>query len=223
VQAGIARSFAEKLRAALAWAFYEKTGDPAALERALRHHRASEEAWQGLAGAGSVYVKDLTFGRDRYLRGHWADRLDAMRADRAEMQKARPAVIPPTSIGDGTGPAAALLAAMSAKPAPPPPCRHSPVTSFRRGAPLAIELGAEGLAGVRLRYRHVNQAEEYRTLEMSSEGGRYRAAVPGEYTDSRYPLVYFFELRDAGGQAWLYPGLGADLAGQPYFIVRSGA
>ena len=41
-----------------------------------------------------------------------------------------------------------------------------------------------------------------------------------QYTDSPYPLQYYFELRDARGHAWLYPGFRADLCNQPYFVVR---
>ena len=50
--------------------------------------------------------------------------------------------------------------------------------------------------------------------------GRFRAEIPGQYTDSPYPMLYYFELRDAHGAAWIYPGFNADLANQPYFVVR---
>lgn len=222
VQAGIARYFAEKFRAAAAYALYERTGDGAALERALKHHAAAQDAWQAIAARTSgVYVKDLTFGRDRYLRGHWADRLPAMETDRADMQKARPAVVPAAGGGDGSSGAATFLAALSAAPTPRPRCQHTPPSRFTRGAPLPVELSAEGLASARLRYRHVNQAEEYRSAEMSPDGSRFRSQIPGDYTDSRYPLLYFFEVRDAGGRTSLFPGLEPELSNQPYFIVRS--
>jgi hypothetical protein len=73
---------------------------------------------------------------------------------------------------------------------------------------------------VLLHYRHVNQAEEYRVESMSLQGGRCRAAIPGDYTASKYPLIYFFELREKDGRAWLYPGFAEDLSNQPYFTVR---
>jgi hypothetical protein len=222
VQAGIARYFAEKFRAATAYVFYERTGDGAALERALKHHVAAQDAWQAIAAQTTgVYVKDLTFGRDRYLRGHWADRLPAMEVDRADMQKAKPAVVPAGGGGAGSGGATALLAALSAPPAPRPRCQHTPPSRFRPGEPLPVELGADGVASVRLRYRHVNQSEKYQTAEMSADGRRFRSQIPGDYTNSRYPLLYFFELRDASGRAGLYPGFEADLSNQPYFVVRS--
>jgi hypothetical protein len=76
-------------------------------------------------------------------------------------------------------------------------------------------------ASVRLRYRRVNQAEPYRMAEMEPWGGDgFQATIPGDYTNSPYPLQYHFELFRADGRAWLYPGFHADLANQPYFVVR---
>ncbi len=36
---------------------------------------------------------------------------------------------------------------------------------------------------------------------------------------SPFPLQYYFELRRAGSAA-IFPGLNADLANQPYFVLR---
>jgi hypothetical protein len=218
-QAGIGRFFAEKLRAAVAFALYERTSDRAALDRALRHYAAARDAWKAVVSATTgVYVKDLTFGRDSYLRGHWADRLAAIEADLAEMQKA----VPPATDGGGTRSAATLLAALSTDPqSGRPRANHVPPRSFRRGQPLALRVEG-GVTGVRLRYRHANQAETYRSADMSATGDGHRAEIPGDYTDSPYPLVYFFEIRD-GRRAWLHPGFAADLSNQPYYVVRAGA
>ncbi len=57
---------------------------------------------------------------------------------------------------------------------------------------------------------------------MQAQGGRYRSAIPAGYTTSPYPLEYFFTLHDGPGTAWLYPGFEANLANQPYFVVRQG-
>jgi hypothetical protein len=48
----------------------------------------------------------------------------------------------------------------------------------------------------------------------------YRAAIPADYTQSPYPLQYYFEVFEAGGAA-LYPGFSPDLSNQPYFVVSS--
>ena len=55
---------------------------------------------------------------------------------------------------------------------------------------------------------------------MPVQGNRGTATIPGEYTNSPYPLEYYFELHNGAGQAWLYPGFDATLANQPYFVVR---
>jgi hypothetical protein len=69
-------------------------------------------------------------------------------------------------------------------------------------------------------YRHVNQAETYEAVPMARDGDDLTAEIPGRDTDSPYPLQYYFELRRDAKTAWLYPGFDADLANQPYFVVR---
>jgi hypothetical protein len=49
-------------------------------------------------------------------------------------------------------------------------------------------------------------------VEMGGDG-RLTATVPGDYTDSPYPLAYFFTMRHAGGDA-CRAGTGRD-AGEP--------
>src|SRR5207253_2892842 len=48
---------------------------------------------------------------------------------------------------------------------------------------------------------------------------RRRAEVPAEYTDSAYPLQYYFEARSGAGVT-LWPGFKSDFLGQPYFVVQ---
>ena len=79
---------------------------------------------------------------------------------------------------------------------------------------------ATALSGVQLRYRHVNQAEAWESVEMAHRGDAWQAAIPGGYTDSPYPLQYHFVLRQGPGSASLFPGLGPELVREPYFVVR---
>jgi len=76
---------------------------------------------------------------------------------------------------------------------------------------------------VRLHHRHVNQAERYQVAEMERQGGSWRTAIPAAYTDSPFPLQYYFELREGSGKAALYPGFTPDLTNVPYFVVRQPA
>ncbi len=105
------------------------------------------------------------------------------------------------------------------------PCRHQPAPNFNAGQPLEIELairrGSKPLF-VRLYYRHVTQAERYKSADMLLSGERYRIAIPGSYTDSAYPLEYYFEVQHGRDSASLYPGFQPELNNQPYFVVRPG-
>lgn len=96
---------------------------------------------------------------------------------------------------------------------------------FEAGQPLQVETyvetpgGFEGIT-VRLIYRHVNQEEYFQVQEMPSKLNRYDADIPRSYTKSPHALQYFFELRTGDGLAWLFPGLGAHLSKQPYFVAQ---
>jgi hypothetical protein len=55
---------------------------------------------------------------------------------------------------------------------------------------------------------------------MQLAGESYRATIPADYTNSQYPLQYYFEVKEKPDKAWLYPGFGENLTNQPYFVVR---
>jgi hypothetical protein len=74
-------------------------------------------------------------------------------------------------------------------------------------------------SAVRLYYRHVNQAERWVSADMQSGHEGYRAAIPGDYTQSAYPLQYYFELQRGMDAAWLYPAFNATLSNQPYYAI----
>jgi hypothetical protein len=72
---------------------------------------------------------------------------------------------------------------------------------------------------VHLFYRHVNQAERWLSVEMTREDDVYTYAIPGDYTNSIYPLQYYFDLRHENALAWLYPAFNSTLSNQPYYAV----
>ncbi|HEY3129487.1 MAG TPA: hypothetical protein VGL91_08515, partial [Acidobacteriota bacterium] len=236
-QAALGRFFAEKFRAAVEFAFFEGSRDRRALDRAVQHYRAARAAWQHLSVfTQDAYTKDLAFGRERRLRGHWSDRLAAIDEDLADMEKLLRESVNPAesgtaegSISRATDPQAGdSVGAYGRAPLRSnvrnlQKVRHTPAQSFQRGAALSIELNAGelDLIGVRLNYRHANQAEAYRVADMTRKGATYHHAIPAEYTDSPYPLIYFFQLRDRNGHAWLHPGFNSTLSNQPYYAIRS--
>ncbi|MCX6872457.1 MAG: twin-arginine translocation signal domain-containing protein [Verrucomicrobia bacterium] len=227
IQSGTGRFFAQKLRAGLAYALYQRLNDRTMLEQAVNYYRAARDNWKKIVQtATGVYQPDLTYGPERHLRGNWADRLPVIEKDLAAMEKLEPPAAVAMAEGDGRPSGTALLAAAlasAAAPAPHPRCEHLPSISFRPGEPVAVEVAIEAgfnVTRARLHYRHVNQGEEHHVVDMAAQGNRYQHAIPGDYTKSPYALMYYFELHDGNGQAWLEPGLNADLANQPYFLVR---
>jgi len=217
IQAGLGQFFAAKFRAGVLYAIHERTGDRAALEQALKFYRAARAAWAGLADqAKGVYVPDITFGELSWLRGHWLDRLPAIDADIALLEKRLP--VSAVSADPKVKPAIAEAAGRPQRPSAA--IRHRVPRNFQRKQPLTLEFTGPSLASALLHYRHVNQAERWRSAVMDRKGPAHVATIPAEYTDSPYPLQYYFELKAAPGGAWLYPGFPADLAGQPYFVVR---
>jgi hypothetical protein len=159
-------------------------------------------------GARDVYVADVTVGEHRWLRGHWLDRLPAIDEDIAAMEKRLAGAA-------ANGKAAALVAEALGRPQRPSlPVRHTPPPRFEPRQPLALKAACDA-PGV-LFYRHVNQAERWKSTPL--ENGA--ASIPADYTDSPYPLQYYFEFRTAPDNAFLYPGLGPDLTNQPYFVLR---
>ena len=108
-------------------------------------------------------------------------------------------------------------------------CTHMPPASFHPGQPLPLSLliGAVPAqiapSSVRLYYRHVNQAERWQSMEMRLDHDKYSAAIPGDYTNSAYPLQYYFELQRGKDSAWLYPAFNSVLSNQPYYAISKRA
>ena len=219
IQAGLGRFFAAKFRSGVLYRIYEKTGDRDALQESLKKYREARTAWAEIVKVSKpVYKPDITVGEHVQLRGHWADRLAAIDTDIALVAKQLD-----SSRKREDSPVAAIHAALARPKRSPVACTHTPPMSFRPGQPIDIGLSVAKSGtplSARLYYRRVNHAERYQTAEMEATGGRHRATIPGAYTDSPYPLAYYFEFKQGTESAWLFPGFGSDLANQPYYVIR---
>ncbi len=223
IQAGLGRFFGAKFRSGVLYRIHEQSGDRTALDESVKQYRAARAAWAELAGrAKGVYVPDITVGEHPWLRGHWLDRLPAMDEDIAAMAKR----LEETKVGAPPSERVrlAIKEALGRPSRRSVSCRHTRPARFRPGQPLSVELAlekdAQSPASIRLHYRRVNQAELWQAEEMEKRGGTYRAAIPGTYTASPFPLQYYFELRESSDAASLWPGFDANLSNQPYFVVR---
>ncbi|MBV8839901.1 MAG: hypothetical protein JO000_25475 [Alphaproteobacteria bacterium] len=230
ITAAIGRFFAAKFRSAVLWRVFERNGDRNAAIAALTAYRLARDAFAEAADAGKVYVDDVSYGPEPWLRGHWRDRLPAIDADiedmraQAEKGSATLAALP-------AGRRATLVSDVLNPPARwQPTCEHAPAIQFEPGKPLTLSLAVMKTGDatpaaqpqVRLHYRHVNQAEAWQEADMAWRGESCHGAIAPAYTSSPYPLQYYFEL-ELGDRRALWPGLAADLSNQPYFVARRSA
>jgi hypothetical protein len=232
LQSGLGHFFAWKFRAAVLFALYQRSEYRPALKEALKAYRQARGAWaQAVTAARNIYRADVTFGPGDFQRGHWLDRLPAIDADIADMERILQRANAAKTAA--AAPAPAMDRAIKAVLRQPLERRrmakldlHRPPTTFRRGAPLLVEISvapdrdATQMKSVYLRFRRVNQAELWQAVEMRQEGTNYSASIPADYTDSPFPLQYHFELRERSGVAWFFPGLWPGWEGQPYFVAR---
>jgi hypothetical protein len=221
IQAALGNFFAARFRAGVLFAIHERTGDRTALEEALKMYHSARDIWAKMAeSARGVYAADVTVGELAWLRGHWTDRLPAIDADIANMVKRLDAA---TAQTPAAAHAKAAIAAALAVPARGGiACSHTPEPHLRDKEPLYVELKAPQTGSARLWYRHFNQAERWQTVEMLPlpDSDRFRASIDASFTQSPYPVQYYFEVRLSPEKVWLYPGFDASRANQPYYLVR---
>ncbi len=224
VQLALGRFWASKLRAGVLFALFERTGQRALLDAALAQYRAARQTWSHLIEVTkAVYVPDVSYGEGWFQRGHWSDRIAAIDRDIAAMEQAaaEPTLVKQISAERVT---ALQHAALDRPPFVAAEATHVPPASFHRGSFVALELivGASvpRPAEVRLLYRHANQAEAWRVAAMELTADRASGSIPADYTDTPYPLEYYFEIAGAAGRPVLWPGLGAALTQPPYFVLR---
>jgi hypothetical protein len=220
IQIGLGLFFAAKLRAGVFFEIFAQSGNRDAGRLADKQYQTARQAWAKMAErAQNVYMSDISYGNVPMRRGHWTDRLAEVDRDIAVVQKAVDTAPDPTA---STAAEHALKIAGSLQNRPSLNCTHQPPASFQPSQPLSLSLATgnhDPRLTVRLNYRHVNQGERWRSIEMQSAKVEYRASIPGEYTASPFPLQYYFELRRENEAAWLYPGFNATLSNQPYYAV----
>jgi hypothetical protein len=221
IQIGIGRFFAAKLRSGVLYGIHEQSRDRSALEEALKMYSSAQETWSRFVEeTGGAYVPDISYGPLPHQRGHWRDRLPAIDADVAAMAKRLESL--PAGANQSEHARAAVQEALGRPLRPSATYVHTPATSLVPGKPLEITVSVKETAepvSARLWYRHVSQSERYQSVEMETNGSAFKATIPADYTASKFPLQYYFALKQGSGKAWLYPGFAPSLANQPYFVV----
>ena len=168
-----------------------------------------------------VYKHDITVSILDVLRGHWLDRLPAIDEDIDFMRN----ILDKTPISVDTQPdnvRAAIKETLGRPHRDFAVYHHRQPENFKVGSDINLEISVEKKdVSVMLYYRHVNHTERFKSIEMKKAGKSYKAIIPADYTQTQYPIQYYFELRERPDNAWLYPGLTAKLTQQPYFVVRN--
>ncbi|MDB5002820.1 MAG: hypothetical protein JWQ34_1045 [Mucilaginibacter sp.] len=220
MQVGLGRFFATKFVSAVLYNIYEQTGDRVALEASLKEYKAAREHWVKLANtAKGVYMKDVTAGENPWLRGHWLDRLPGIDKDVDRMSKILDDVKP----NDTRQPVAimAVNACLNRTKRAVAKCSHVPLKTFTPGSAVNLNIMFDKMpASAKLYYRHVNMAERHESVEMKASGNSYTATISAAYTQSPYPLEYYFELEESPKSVILYPGFNELRNNQPYFVIR---
>ena len=226
IQTGVGMFFASKLRSAVLYEIFLQTGSPEAGNIALTYYKKARETWSQMAmRANSIYLPNVSYGDVPKRKGHWSDRLQAIDIDVAAMQsKLQSAPAPASPAQD----AAKAIRAACGKPARPVvDCAHTAPDSFHPGQPLPLSLAISSATSrptsVRLFYRHVDQAERWLSVEMQANGRAFSSSIPGNYTQSTYPLQYYFELEHGSAAASLFPAFNATLSNQPYYAISARA
>ena len=217
ILAGIARHFAEKFRAACWAELFVTTKATELLEPLIDHARRSVLAWERVAAVSrDVYHDDITYGPQAWLRGSWHSRLPEMQAELLDLESLR-GHGGTESVPTDARTAGAIAALHARTPTRTAQATDMP-TSFTGGEPLRIVATAQADSPPVLHYRHINQAERWRSTPMKRTADGYEAEIGADYTRSDFHLQYFISFQNRG-QPTLTPGLAKDLANEPYFTA----
>ena len=217
---GLGSYYANLFRAALYYSINFYQPEPDARAQCLLAYRRARDAWATMAKrAQAVYAADISYGSTPFRRGHWADRLAAINADLALLDNA----LGNEPVRPGVANTAILRAAAPTQ-RPTIPAKHTAPDSFHPGSELALTIATPPtVTDAILWYRHVNHGERWLSTPMqhveSRSGDLHSAAIPAAYTDSPYPLQYYFELH-AADAATLHPAFNPTLSNQPYYSIH---
>ncbi len=221
ILSNLALYHARRIPAAVSYRLFERTQDVAALDDAIAYERQAIAAWrQIVAAAGDVYTENLMMGVCvANLCGHWKDELVALEEGLASLEQKRQTF---TLEESAEKVAPSYKAASKENREKLFEVSHQPVSRAPVGKPITVKVTVNAPAGVkwvRLRYRAVNQDQDYQTLEMrpTGEEDTYQAVVPASQINSTWDFMYLIEMMDNKGNGSIYPDLNKET---PYIFVK---
>jgi hypothetical protein len=213
---GLGSYYSHVFRAALFYSIAQQTNDSQAAALSIAEMREARNAWAATSGrAAYAYTPDISYGSTPFRRGRWDDRLPAIDADVAALEKHFAELSK-----QNTSSSEAVQRALHPLPRPTIAAHHTAPESFHPGSELALTIATPPtVTDAILWYRHVNHGERWLSTPMQQSGATHTAAIPAAYTDSPYPLQYYFELRTTTSAA-LHPAFNPTLSNQPYYAVH---
>lgn len=233
ILSGLARYHSRRIPAAVSYRLYKRTGNISAFDDALAYERNAIDAWrQIVVAAGDIYADDLMMGVPEVIRhndeftwkkrlsGHWKNELGYLEEGLIKLEQERQRITPGNNTGTAPqykiyeGPVSGYENLFQVT--------HQPIINAPIDQPLTVNVKVTAPAGVkwvRLRYRNVNQEQDYRVLPMvqTGENKNYQATIPAKEVNTKWNLMYFIEVMDKNGNGRIYPDFEKET---PYVVVN---
>lgn len=220
ILSNLALYHSRRIPAAVSYSLFEQTNDVAALDYAITYEKSAIDAWRKIvAAAGDVYADDLMMGvRVADLCGNWKDELDSLEEGMIALEQKKASFTPTGTVKK----APHYIVETSTNYDKLLIMQHQAVTSAAAGKPITIKAQVTAPAGVkwvRLRYRSVNQEQEYKTLPMLATGEKdtYEVVVPADQINPTWDFMYYLQVMDNKSNGRIYPDLNKQT---PYIITK---
>ena len=221
IQASIGQFFAEKFRSACLWEYFLLSGSKTIGIKALEKYIKARDQWQIAADISKeIYLPDLTYGPQSWLRGRWDDRLPAIEKDIKDMENilnSKKIIKKISNIKVNKN----LKIMEYWKSYQRIKIEHEPPKNFTYNKKILLNCSVKlkkNILGF-LHYRHVNQSVKWKKIRLAKETKNLSATIPSTYTKTSFPLQYYFEFREKN-KSLFSPGLNINLSNQPYYVIR---
>ena len=217
ILAALARYHSWRQLGGVNYNLYVQAGDLGAFDAAIADERKAIQAWRELVDvAGDFYIENMSFGpAGRNFPHHWKDELRQLEAEFEKLVAERKAAKARPDARSVSIPVRAPNASLPVVKFEPTDATALPGRDFRVKAKVT---SAVGVKWIRLRYRHVNQKEDYLSADMAfdARAGAYAASIPAAFVEPQWDLMYYVEIVDRKGNGRIYPDLEFET---PYRIV----
>ena len=220
ILSNLALFHSRRIPAAVYYCLFKRTHNVAALDSAIAHERDATAAWQQIVdAAGDVYADNLMMGTEsRGLTGHWKDELVSLQKGLTKLETERQNF----KMDSVTKPVPIYKPSPDASNSKYFQASLAPVESAPAGQPITINIkvgASSGIKWVHLRYRAVNQEQDYQMLPMTAMGEKdvYQVSVPASQINPEWDFMYLVEVMDNNDKGMIYPDLNKET---PYVIVK---